>query len=93
LPFLLRQESEQKRTSVQFFAQRLRHVMIRPHAPQSLLGSPRLWPRLEGVVMRGVLKMWPNHTRITCRTAVSGMRFAMIRDYFDILVYALGRAS
>jgi hypothetical protein len=26
--------------------------MIRPHAAQSLLGSPRLWPRLDGVLMK-----------------------------------------
>jgi hypothetical protein len=56
--------------------------MIRPHAPQSLLGSELLLPRLEGVVMRAatVPNMWPNRTRITCRTAMSGMRFAAIRD-------------
>ena len=34
--------------------------------------------------MRGatVPNMWPNQTRITCRTALSGMHFATIRDRF-----------
>ena len=42
--FLARQASEQYNTDPQFFAQALRHVMVRPHTAHSLLGRLCLLP-------------------------------------------------
>ena len=42
--FFLRQASEQYKTWSQFFSHALRHVMVRPHTVQGLLGSERLLP-------------------------------------------------
>ena len=44
LAFLARQASEQYNTDSQFLAHALRHVMVRPHTAQSLLGSDCLLP-------------------------------------------------
>ena len=42
--FLARQASEQYNTNSQFLAQALRHVMLRPHTAQGLLGRACLLP-------------------------------------------------
>lgn len=42
--FFSRQATEQYFTSLQFFAQRFRHVISRPQARQTLLGSEDLFP-------------------------------------------------
>jgi hypothetical protein len=42
--FLARQASEQYNTDSQFLAQALRHVMVRPHIAQGLLGRDCLLP-------------------------------------------------
>ena len=44
LVFLARQASEQYNTESQFLAHALRHVIVRPHTAQSLLGSDCLLP-------------------------------------------------
>lgn len=44
LAFLARQASEQYNTESQFLAHAFRHVIVRPHTAQSLLGSVCLLP-------------------------------------------------
>lgn len=55
LAFLARQASEQYNTESQFLAHALRHVMVRPHTAQSLLGSDCLLP-LKSLFIDGVLQ-------------------------------------
>ena len=66
LVFLARQASEQYNTESQFLAHALRHVMVRPHTAQSLLGSDCLLP------LKSLFIHWVVRFRQTGRLAQTG---------------------